>query len=159
MPSGSEARSSGLNYQGPTLRARIIHLRGDAGLTATQVLIFHHGDPDTDTALQSRRSFLVPIGVPDEAQVLDTYRSMFNGDLDHRKELAPMLLWQVASRCWLPSSPEVVTSLADAMITTCRALETEALQKSKTFSAARLMGGKGSPRGPKGGTSDRFYTL
>ena len=73
-----------------------------------------------------------------------------------------MLLWVVTSRCWLPGSPAVVTTLANAMIRTCRELELAAKADSQTRGAARLLGDKGKGgKGPKGGenNNDRFYHL
>ena len=54
-----------------------------------------------------------------------------------------MLLWEVASRCWLPGSPAVVATLANAMIRACRELDLAAKADSQTRGAARLLADKG----------------
>ena len=143
-------RGRGQGHSGATLRARIVHLNTDLG---TPVLIFHHGDPlpapgaSGEGPLLPRRSFLVPVGVPAEPQVLDSYSAVLRGDLGRLRELSPGLLWEVAFTCWLPQSREVVCLLQEAMLRSFRELAAAARVASRTLSALPppACKGKGCP--------------
>ena len=153
-------RGRGQGYQGTTLRARIVQVQRDADQQlTTPVLIFRHGDPmpaqgATATPLLPRRSFLVPVGVPAVHQVLEAYSVVLQGDLGHQRELSPTLLWEVASKCWLPRSPDVVHLLLNAVLSTFKDLARTARAASRAWCAGRKDKGRGKHAGV-----DRFYPL